>query len=345
MKSLLEKLKESLANEETKRCLHFLTLPFVTILLIIVIVIADKPDKNGGTASVPQEAGAVQAQGGSQSADGNQVPGGVQSPDGNQVPDAVQNPGDVPAPGAFQESGGSQAPGSSQDPESGAAGGNTDPKSAVYQPQEAAPEVLEMMEKYFKARKSCDVNKISAVYGGGLSSEQLEKERVTMEDEVRYYQNFHNLVCYTVPGLTADSLIVYARYDIKFRQAETEAPSMMACYAKSTGDGSWYLVAELTPEEAEYLDTVNHSDAVQSMASEVNTGLRSALESDENLLAVYYSLTAEPEAEETAPAGENGTGTENGTETGAGTGTETGNNAGNGTEGEPASERVSEGTS
>ena len=245
MRSLLEKLKESLANEETKRYLHFLTLPFVTILLIIVIVIADKPDKNDVTASVPPETETV------------------------------------------------------QQPETDEAGEMTEPTTAVYQLKEAAPEVLDMMEKYFKARKSCDVNRISEIYGGGLSSEQLEKERVAMEDEVRYYQNFHNLACYTVPGLTGDSLVVYARYDIKFRQAETEAPSMMACYAKSTGDGSWRLVAELTPEEAEYLDSVNRSDEVQAMAASVNAGLRSALESDENLLAVYYSLTAETEAEET----------------------------------------------
>ena len=42
---------------------------------------------------------------------------------------------------------------------------------------------------------------------------------------------------------------------------------------------------------------VNESEAVQSMAEEVNVGLRTALETDSNLLAVYQALMSGDEVE------------------------------------------------
>ena len=56
-------------------------------------------------------------------------------------------------------------------------------------------------------------------------------------------------------------------------------------------------MAEVTPEEGAYMDKVNESEAVQSMAEEVNVGLRTALETDSNLLAVYQALMSGEEAE------------------------------------------------
>ncbi len=56
-------------------------------------------------------------------------------------------------------------------------------------------------------------------------------------------------------------------------------------------------MAEVTPEEGAYMAKVNESEAVQSMAEEVNVGLRTALETDSNLLAVYQALMSGDEVE------------------------------------------------
>lgn len=166
-----------------------------------------------------------------------------------------------------------------------------EPEPVSYVMSEAEAEITELMEKYFKARRSCDTNALSAVYGGGLTSEMLETERQNMESDVRYYQYFENLTCSTVPGLTEDALVIYARYDVKFRQADTMAPSMSAFYAKKGPDGFWYLAASVSSEELDYMAAVNSSEAVQAVTREVNSALREALESDANLLAAYYELT------------------------------------------------------
>ncbi len=184
---------------------------------------------------------------------------------------------------------------------------STSPQSDENQPQkvkvalqkDAVPELNDLMKSYFNARKSCDKDALSKVYGGKTGEESLDQLASRMEEEVKFYQSFENLECYSTPGIADGDYVVYARFDVKFRQAETMAPSLIVCYAKTASDGSCYLVADNSKEESEFMQEVNQSDEVQKMAKEVNEGLEKALKSDENLLAVYNALKKgeeEPEA-------------------------------------------------
>ncbi len=179
-------------------------------------------------------------------------------------------------------------------------------KAEITLQEEAAPAIHDLMEAYFKARRTCDIEALSKVYGNTCSEEELREQEAGMEEEVKFYQSFENLVCYTAPGLDDGDYVVYARFDIKFRQAETLAPSLVVCYAKTAADGSCYLVADTSAEQAEFIKNANQSEAVQKVAEEVNNGLENALKSDENLLAVYHTLkdekeeTKEPEEPEAA---------------------------------------------
>lgn len=157
--------------------------------------------------------------------------------------------------------------------------------------KEASTEVKDVLEAYFKARRTCDTELLKSLYGDTCSQEKLHNERIRMEEEVKFYQSFDNLICYTAPGLLEGDAVVYARFDIKFRQADTLAPSMIVCYVKTNADGAVYLVAEPDAEQSAFLEETNRSSAVQAMAKEVNESLTAALESDENLLAVYHTLT------------------------------------------------------
>lgn len=164
--------------------------------------------------------------------------------------------------------------------------------------EEAVPEIHDLMEAYFNARKTCDVEALSKVYGGTFTQEELTDLSARMEEEVKFYQDFENLVCYITPGAEDGDYVVYARFDIKFRQAETLAPSLIVCYGKTAADGSAYLAAETGTEQSRYMEEANASDEVQAMAEEVNDELEKALKSDENLLAVYHTLMDEKEEPE-----------------------------------------------
>ena len=151
-------------------------------------------------------------------------------------------------------------------------------------------EIRSLMEAYFKARRTCDINGLADVYGDSASPEELREESLRMEEEVKYYQSYSDIACYSVNGPVEHSLVVYTRFNIKFRQSDTVAPSLFACFVKRGADGSWHMMAEVTPEEGAYMARVNESEAVQRMAEEVNVSLRAALETDSNLLAVYNTL-------------------------------------------------------
>ncbi|PJJ29546.1 hypothetical protein [Lacrimispora celerecrescens] len=164
--------------------------------------------------------------------------------------------------------------------------------------EEAIPAIHDLMEAYFKARKTCDIEALSKVFGNTGSLEAIREQGARMEEEVKFYQSFENLVCYTATGLEEGDYVVYARFDIKFRQAETLAPSLVVCYVKTAADGSYYLVADTSAEQSEFMEKANQSEAVQKQAKEVNGGLENALKSDENLLAVYHILMDEKEEPE-----------------------------------------------
>ena len=167
----------------------------------------------------------------------------------------------------------------------------------AYHLEEAGEEIRSLMEAYFKARRTCDINGLAEVYGDSASPEELREEGLRMEEEVKYYQSYNDIACYSVNGPEENTLVVYTRFQIKFRQSDTMAPSLFACFVKRGADGSWHMMAEVTPEEGAYMAKVNESEAVQSMAEEVNVGLRTALETDSNLLAVYQALMSGDEVE------------------------------------------------
>ena len=153
-----------------------------------------------------------------------------------------------------------------------------DTEDTVYHLEEAGDEIRSLMEAYFKARRTCDINGLADVYGDSASPEELREESLRMEEEVKYYQSYSDIACYSVNGPVEHSLVVYTRFNIKFRQSDTVAPSLFACFVKRA------------PEEGAYMARVNESEAVQRMAEEVNVSLRAALETDSNLLAVYNTL-------------------------------------------------------
>lgn len=169
-------------------------------------------------------------------------------------------------------------------------------KEITLKREKTGDEIYNLMEAYFKARKTCDAGGFSQVYGNTASPQDVAEESGRMEEEVKYCQDYLNLVCYSVKGLGEGSLVVYSRFDIKFRQSDTPAPSMFACYAKRGADESWHLEAKPSADEAAYMEEVNRSDAVKDMVAQVNSDLSAALEKDSGLLSVYHALTDETPA-------------------------------------------------
>lgn len=231
MKDLLEKWKK-LPKAEMERFLKFLAIPLVVIVLMIVVVVLDKPKEVSND----------------------------KDPGVSETVDSQKESEELPS------------------------------KPAVKLQKETVPKIHDLMEAYLKARKTCDYETLSQVYGEKVSKDELEQQKAKFEEEVKFYQNFENLECLTTPGVADGDYVIYARFDIKFRQADTLAPTMIVCYGKTAPDGSCYLVVKTNTEESQIMEEANQSAEVQKIAKEVNKSLQMALKSDENLLAVYHTL-------------------------------------------------------
>ena len=119
--------------------------------------------------------------------------------------------------------------------------------------------IRSLMEAYFKARRTW-ISTVLQMYMETVLHRRTEGRKPRMEEEVKYYQSYSDIACYSVNGPVEHSLVVYTRFNIKFRQSDTVAPSLFACFVKRGADGSWHMMAEVTPEEGAYMARVNESE-------------------------------------------------------------------------------------
>ena len=67
----------------------------------------------------------------------------------------------------------------------------------------------------------------------------MEKSYITTMSQ--FYEEYRNVKCYTKHGLSKDSYIVSACFDIKFAGHDLTAPSMVLFYVQTAEDGSLFI--------------------------------------------------------------------------------------------------------
>ncbi len=101
---------------------------------------------------------------------------------------------------------------------------------------DAYPEVNELIEKYFVAYVNADVDTLDKLV---TPLSDMEKSYITAMSQ--FYEEYQNVTCYTKHGLSKDSYIVSACFEIKFAEQETTAPSMVLFYVQTNEDGALYI--------------------------------------------------------------------------------------------------------
>lgn len=160
--------------------------------------------------------------------------------------------------------------------------------------RDAIPEVVVLMEEYFRARTDGDAEAVNRLYGvtEGLSGAELEAQQAKLRSNAKYISSVGNVTTYVMETEAADRFLVYTVADIKFYTAKTRAPMVMWSYVARDAEGGYLLVdaRTLTTGELAFVDAANRSDEVRRLASDVNARLREALASDEDLRQVYGVL-------------------------------------------------------
>ena len=101
---------------------------------------------------------------------------------------------------------------------------------------DAYPEVNKLITDYFKAYVNADFISLEKL---ATPVSEMEKSYITTMSQ--FYEEYRNVKCYTKHGLSKDSYIVSACFDIKFAGYDLTAPSMVLFYVQTAEDGSLYI--------------------------------------------------------------------------------------------------------
>ena len=150
----------------------------------------------------------------------------------------------------------------------------------------AYPEVNQLLGDYFQAKVDQDPEALYRVFGK-TDTGDLEERRKELAYEAKFIEDYQDITCYTKPGMTEDSFVVYVTYEVKYKRTDTLAPGLLWCYVVKSADGSYIIRENVLGDEADYVAKMNQTEDVKLLSSQVNQRLKEALESD-TMLASYY---------------------------------------------------------
>lgn len=101
---------------------------------------------------------------------------------------------------------------------------------------DAYEEVNELIQAYFDAYVAADFMMLEEI---AYPITEMEQSYITTMSQ--FYDAYQNVKCYTKHGLSKDSFIVAARFDIKFAGQDVTAPSMMLFYVQTNEEGGLYI--------------------------------------------------------------------------------------------------------
>lgn len=155
--------------------------------------------------------------------------------------------------------------------------------------KDEVPEVNQIVGEYFRAKAAQDASALYKVFGKA-EDDSLKLREEELINEAVYIEDYEEIVCYTKPGLTADSYVAYVTYNVKFRRVDTLAPGLMWCYVLRDGSGNYIIREHVMGEEADYVVKQNQTEDVLLLSGQVNEQLRQAIESDSLLAGIYKEL-------------------------------------------------------
>ena len=146
-------------------------------------------------------------------------------------------------------------------------------------------EINSLMQSYFKALSDANLSLLTPLVDSaeGLSQASLETRK-------EYIQSYNNLNLYTHPGLTGDDMIVFASYQMQFRNINTSAPALDYYYVKRNAEGNYVITTTQTDEEKALIDQVQAYQEVQTLSAETTRKMDEAAAADPQLAELIKLL-------------------------------------------------------
>lgn len=149
------------------------------------------------------------------------------------------------------------------------------------------PEVNSFVENYLKATISADINVISTMV---VDPSQFDVERLQLKKDL--VLNYSNVDCYTKPGLSEGSYIVYAVVNTQIKGVDIQPLSLHQFYLIPNEYGGLlqYNTASTDPEIDAYMNQIERDPDVVELYERVIQNNEEAAQKDEALKAFYESI-------------------------------------------------------
>lgn len=153
--------------------------------------------------------------------------------------------------------------------------------------ENANPEVNALMEKYYQAAASGDIDTINT-----LKDYSDQAELLRIQEKSKYLESYDDINCYTKPGPEADSYVVYVTYYAKFRDIEQKVTGLNTYIVCKKDDGSYYI-HDCSEDESmkEYRTNVTKQDDVVDLFNRVQVEYNEAGTENEELAAFLTELS------------------------------------------------------
>lgn len=150
----------------------------------------------------------------------------------------------------------------------------------------AYPEVNRLIETYFDAVIKVD-EKVIKECVDNVEYAGIDK----LPKRVKEIERIDNVVCYTLDGPEADSYIVYAYNEVKFKNISTKSTALDGYYVKKDENGKLKIIlSPLADEIQKIIDEDAKREDVVALISDVNTKLTKEIKSDKQLAALLKRM-------------------------------------------------------
>lgn len=152
------------------------------------------------------------------------------------------------------------------------------------------PEVNSFVENYMKALTSGDMNVLSTMVVDPSQFEDGER----MQKRMELVLNYSNVDCYTKPGLTEGSYIVYAVMNTQIPDVDVQPLSLHQFYLIPNEFGGFLHnnIANTDVEIEAYMNQVDRDPDVVELYERVDKNNEESAQADESLRAFYERIGA-----------------------------------------------------
>ena len=142
----------------------------------------------------------------------------------------------------------------------------------------AYPEVNALIESFYSAWGKKDIAQMKELTDNFNATDETKVTNAT------YIESYENITVYTKKGLDENSYVVFAAYDLKFKDIATPAPGLSELYVYKNEAGKYVIQNDDTNAEVqECIEKTRQEKDVTGLIAEIEEKLNAAMASDDTL--------------------------------------------------------------